>query len=82
MECEFQAEKLAKDAPLYLHGMTACAIVMAVNAVNLALWWRYYVTTNRTREAAFKDSGLSDEDRAHETRIAGETDMTDKQVSV
>ncbi|TXT12814.1 hypothetical protein VHUM_01215 [Vanrija humicola] len=72
---------IPKDAPLYLHGMTACAIVMAVNAVNLSLWWRYYVTTNRAREAAFQASGLTEEDRAHETRIAGETDMTDKQVS-
>lgn len=68
---------LPKDAPKYLHGLVACAVVMAVNTANLILWWWYYVRTNRRRELEFQASGLTMEDREHANRVAGETDVTD-----
>ncbi|CAK9786196.1 hypothetical protein CC85DRAFT_271311 [Cutaneotrichosporon oleaginosum] len=68
-----------KDAPLYLTGLTAIAIVMAVNVVNFAAWWYYYWSTNRKRERAFIASGITMERREHENRLAGETDLTDRE---
>lgn len=74
-----QADTTAKDAPLYLTGLTAIAIVMAVNVVNFAGWWWYYWRTNRKRERAFVASGITLEQRELENRIAGETDLTDRE---
>jgi ACS family allantoate permease-like MFS transporter len=70
---------LPSDAPKYLHGLTACAIVMAVNTVNISCWWAYYLYTNKKREAAFIASGMSMEERDHLNKLAGETDVTDLQ---
>jgi hypothetical protein len=52
---------------------------MAVNVVNFGCWWYYYWSTNRKRERAFIASGISQEQREHENRIAGETDLTDRE---
>jgi len=68
---------LASDAPKYLKGLTACAIVMAVNTVNICCWWTYYYLTNKKRERAFLASGMSMEERDHLNKLAGETDVTD-----
>lgn len=67
----------AKDAPLYLTGLTAIAICMSVNILNFLGWWYYYVRVNKKRDQAFLASGLTLEQREHENRIAGETDLTD-----
>ncbi|GMK54676.1 hypothetical protein CspeluHIS016_0112620 [Cutaneotrichosporon spelunceum] len=67
------------DAPYYLKGLTIIAIMIAVNTVNFGLWWYYYWSTNRKRDRAFLDSGLSIEQREVENRIAGETDLTDRE---
>ncbi|WOO83961.1 putative transporter [Vanrija pseudolonga] len=68
---------LPSDAPRYIKGLTAVSACMAANLLVLLAWWRYYVVVNRRREAAFVASGLGAEQREHESRVAGETDMTD-----
>lgn len=70
---------LPKDAPRYIPGLVSCAAIMLLNCVNLVGWWHYYVRTNRKREAAFVVSGLTEEEREHANRVAGETDITDCQ---
>lgn len=52
---------------------------MCVNAGNLAAWWWYYKRTNRRRERQFIESGMTEEARAHESRLAGELDLTDRE---
>jgi hypothetical protein len=67
------------DAPLYLTGLTAIAICMAVNLLNFSAWWWYYTWANRKREAAFLASGVSEDQKELENRVAGETDLTDRE---
>jgi hypothetical protein len=67
------------DAPKYLKGLISCGAVMCLNAVNLACWWWYYTRTNARREAEFQASGMTEEVRAHESRLAGELDLTDRE---
>ncbi|BEJ11159.1 hypothetical protein CspHIS471_0105810 [Cutaneotrichosporon sp. HIS471] len=68
-----------KDAPLYIKGLTVIAIMIGINTVNFGVWWWYYWSTNRKRERAFVASGVSMEQRELENRIAGETDLTDRE---
>ncbi|WVF69378.1 hypothetical protein IAT40_004154 [Kwoniella sp. CBS 6097] len=68
----------SNDAPRYLKGLTANAIVMAINAAILFLWWGYYVRENRKRDAAFIASGMTMEERDYLNKVAGETDVTDR----
>ncbi|WVQ82812.1 hypothetical protein IAT38_004944 [Cryptococcus sp. DSM 104549] len=68
-----------RDAPRYLHGLTANAIVMAFEVCVFAAWWLYYVRENRRREAAFVASGMSMEEREYQNKLAGEMDVTDLQ---
>jgi len=67
------------DAPKYLKGISGCAVCFAVACVDLALWWWYYVRTNKRRDREFEESGMSDEVREHEMRLAGKMDLTDLQ---
>jgi hypothetical protein len=69
---------LPKDAPKYIHGLIACAIVLGVNMLNLAGWWHYYVRTNRRRDREFTESGLTVEQAEHANRVCGESDISDK----
>lgn len=70
------------DAPLYHTGLTVCASAMLLNLVNTGMWWLYYVRENKKRNREFVDSGLSAEERDHQNFLAGETDLTDKQVGI
>lgn len=70
---------IPSDAPKYLKGLISCGAVMCLNAANLAAWWWYYKRVNRRREEAFLASGMTEEMRAHETRLAGELDLTDRE---
>ncbi|BEI92625.1 uncharacterized protein CcaverHIS019_0502530 [Cutaneotrichosporon cavernicola] len=67
------------DAPKYLKGLISCGAVMCLNAINLACWWMYYTRTNARREAQFLALGITEETRAHESRLAGELDLTDRE---
>lgn len=69
------------DAPLYRRGLTICGIMMILNIVNTLVWWWHYKRENRKREAEFLASGLTEEERDHQNFLAGETDLTDMQVS-
>lgn len=68
------------DAPLYRTGLSISGAVMLVNIANTFAWWWYYVRENRKRDAEFKASGLTVEERDHQNFLAGETDLTDMQV--
>lgn len=70
------------DAPRYLKGLTACAIIMMANCVLMCTWWWYYARVNRKRERDFLASGMSLEERDYQLKLAGEQDMTDIEVSV
>ncbi|ORY31768.1 CNF01220-like protein [Naematelia encephala] len=70
---------LPSDAPHYLHGLTACAVLYGVCVVNMVFWWKYYVSENQKREAAFIASGMSLEEREYLNKVAGESDLTDRQ---
>ncbi|WVQ66637.1 uncharacterized protein L199_004822 [Kwoniella botswanensis] len=67
------------DAPRYLHGLMASAILMAAELVWLCVWWYYYRWTNKKRDAAAAAAGLTQEEIDHANRLAGETDQTDLQ---
>ncbi|WWD18290.1 hypothetical protein CI109_102740 [Kwoniella shandongensis] len=67
------------DAPRYLHGLTASAIIMGADCILLSVWYLYYVRENKKREAAFVASGMSNEEREHLNKLAGELDQTDRQ---
>lgn len=69
------------DAPRYLKGLTGCAIAMAVCMVVVGAWWSYYEYTNRKRDRDFVTSGLTKEEQDYQRKLAGETDLTDIQVS-
>jgi len=69
------------DAPKYLHGLTACAIVMMVNIVLMLVWWGYYAWENKRRDKAVAVLGISVEEQDYQRKLAGEADMTDREVS-
>lgn len=53
--------------------------MLLISIGNTILWWYYYVRTNRRRDAEFAASGMTEEEKEHQTRPAGEADLTDKQ---
>jgi len=55
--------------------------MLLISIVNTGLWWWYYVRANRKREAEFARSGMTEEEREHQMRLAGEADLTDKRES-
>ena len=57
-------------------------LIILQNIINILLWWRYYVKTNRKRETAFVASGLSLEQRNRLSKIAGELDLTDRGMCI
>ncbi|WWD03999.1 hypothetical protein V865_002061 [Kwoniella europaea PYCC6329] len=69
------------DAPRYLHGLMASAILMAAELVWLCVWWYYYRWTNTKRDAGAAAAGLTQEEIDHANRLAGETDQTDLRES-
>lgn len=70
---------VASDAPKYLKGLTGTACVMMVNVVLMVVWVVYYIFENRRRDRAFEASGVTVEEMEYQCRLAGETDMTDRQ---
>jgi hypothetical protein len=70
------------DAPLYRKGMTICGVMMILNIANTLVWWWHYKRENKRRDAEFLASGLTEEERDHQNFLAGETDLTDMQVSL
>lgn len=69
---------VTSDAPKYLKGLTGCAIAMMINVVLMLGWVAYYVWENRRRDRAFAASGMSTDEQAYQSKLAGETDMTDR----
>lgn len=67
------------DAPRYHRALIACAICLCVNAINLGCMQWYYKRQNKRRDREFAESGISEEERELQTRIAGENGLTDKE---
>lgn len=69
----------ANDAPKYLKGLTACAIIMMVNVCVMAGWGFYIVWENRRRDRADEASGLTPEERELQKKLIAADDLTDRQ---
>jgi hypothetical protein len=72
---------LPSDAPRYLNGLTGCAIAMMLNVVLMICWAFYYRWANKKRDAAFGTAGMTAEEQDFQRKLAGESDMTDLEVS-
>lgn len=70
---------VAADAPRYHRALAACAVILCVNAINLLAMWRYYHKENKRRDAELAASGIDDAERQLQMRLAGESDLTDKE---
>lgn len=73
---------LPSDAPRYTRGLTACAAILLLNCVLMVCWCTYYRRENARRDRAFAESGMTAEEADYERKLAGELDMTDRQVSL
>lgn len=80
--CALLAHPLASQAPKYIMGLSIAAACMFLCILLTIYWWWYYIKENKRRDHEFEASGLSIEEREHLNRVAGETDMTDMEVSM
>lgn len=67
------------DAPKYIKGLTVCAVIQVLCIVNTGLWWIHYARQNKKRNREAAASGISEEERQHQSWLAGESDLTDIQ---
>ncbi|OCF33744.1 hypothetical protein I316_04456 [Kwoniella heveanensis BCC8398] len=67
------------DAPRYLKSLTAGSVVLIVKTASLGAWWLYYMRENKRRDAEQQAAGITEEERLHLNKLAGETDQTDRQ---
>ncbi|KAK4546512.1 hypothetical protein LTR36_001729 [Oleoguttula mirabilis] len=68
----------ASDAPKYIHGLTACAVLYAVEFCGMASWRYYYIWQNRKRARMVAEQGISLEDSERLGELNAEADMTDR----
>lgn len=69
----------ANDAPKYIKGLTACAVVMIVNVGVMAGWCCYILWENRRRDRVDEASGLTPEERELQKKLIAADDLTDRQ---
>lgn len=69
----------ANDAPKYLKGLTACAVIMMMNVCVMAGWCTYIVWENRRRDRITAAEGLSPEEQELKKKLAAADDLTDRQ---
>ncbi|KAH6685478.1 hypothetical protein F5X68DRAFT_210208, partial [Plectosphaerella plurivora] len=62
---------VASDAPKYIRGITACAILYCVEFCCMATWRFYYIWENRRRAKMIRDERLG--------KLNAEKDMTDRE---
>lgn len=51
--------------------------MLILSGINLTLWMLHIRRENRKRDAAFQASGMTEEERTYQNKIAGELDLTD-----
>ncbi|KAF5659040.1 major facilitator superfamily transporter [Fusarium circinatum] len=70
---------VASDAPRYIRGLTACAILYCVEFLSMASWRFYYIWENRRRAKMIREQGISEEESERLGRLNAEADMTDRE---
>ncbi|KAL6400859.1 major facilitator superfamily transporter [Ilyonectria robusta] len=70
---------VASDAPKYVRGITACAILYCVEFCSMGVWRFYYIWENRRRAKIIQEQGISEEESERLGKINAEADMTDRE---
>ncbi|KAF4968679.1 hypothetical protein FSARC_3965 [Fusarium sarcochroum] len=70
---------VASDAPKYIRGLTACAILYCVEFCSMASWRFYYIWENRRRAKIIREQGTSEEESERLGKLNAEADMTDRE---
>ncbi|KZL87103.1 major facilitator superfamily transporter [Colletotrichum incanum] len=70
---------VASDAPKYIRGLTACAVLYCVEFCSMATWRFYYIWENRRRANIIREQGFSDEESERIGKLNAEADMTDRE---
>ncbi|KAK6859243.1 major facilitator superfamily transporter [Apiospora arundinis] len=68
---------LAKDAPRYVPGTTACGVCFALEFLLILIWRVLLVTRNKRRVKRLQELGISEEERVERGKQLGEQDATD-----
>ncbi|KAK1460520.1 hypothetical protein CCUS01_08867 [Colletotrichum cuscutae] len=53
---------VASDAPKYIRGLTACAVLYCVESCSMATWRFYYIWENKRRDRLVREQGISKEE--------------------
>ncbi|KAK7227900.1 hypothetical protein V2G26_000070 [Clonostachys chloroleuca] len=70
---------VASDAPKYIRGLTACAVLYGVEFCSMASWRFYYIWENRRRAKIIQQQGISEEESLRLGKVNAEADMTDRE---
>ncbi|KAJ4864448.1 major facilitator superfamily domain-containing protein [Trichoderma breve] len=69
----------AEWAPRYIPAIILCGIMYGVVIALFIAWRFYYIMENKRRAKTIKEMGMTPEQSAHQGKINGESDMTDRQ---
>ncbi|KAL6834448.1 major facilitator superfamily domain-containing protein [Trichoderma camerunense] len=69
----------AEWAPRYISAIILCGIMYGVVIALFIAWRFYYIMENKRRAKVIKEMGMAPEQSAHQGKINGESDMTDRQ---
>ncbi|KAM6482215.1 MFS general substrate transporter [Trichoderma sp. SZMC 28011] len=69
----------AEWAPRYVPAIILCGIMYGVVIALFIAWRFYYIMENKRRDKIIKEMGMTPEKSAHQGKINGESDMTDRQ---
>ncbi|KAL6354482.1 hypothetical protein LRP88_11819 [Fusarium phalaenopsidis] len=70
---------VASDAPRYIRGLTACAVLYCVEFCSMGTWRAYYMWENRRRAKLIREQGISEEESLRLGKENAEADMTDRE---
>ncbi|RMJ11418.1 hypothetical protein CDV36_008931 [Fusarium kuroshium] len=70
---------VASDAPQYIRGLTACAVLYCVEFCSMGTWRAYYMWENRRRAKLIREQGISEEESLRLGKENAEADMTDRE---
>ncbi|KAF4464782.1 major facilitator superfamily transporter [Fusarium albosuccineum] len=70
---------VASDAPRYIRGLTACAVLYCVEFCSMATWRFYYIWENRRRAKMIQEQGITEEESERLGKANAEADMTDRE---
>ncbi|KAK1842642.1 major facilitator superfamily transporter [Colletotrichum chrysophilum] len=70
---------VASDAPKYIRGLTACAVLYCVEFCSMGAWRFYYIWENRRRAKLIREQGISEEESERLGKLNAEADMTDRE---